>query len=196
MTRTVDPVLREDLLERVSDYVLEHGLGNLSLRPLAEALESSPRTLLYHFGSKDAMIARVLEHLRARQMRAYDAIRREGVGAGPAVLRAAGTFMRDPAIFPAMRLFFETYALAIRNPNRFPNFFEGAVHDWLRLFAGPPAKKKAEREKAMAVATMTLALYRGLMLDLCATNDCERTERALALSMAAFEHLNRPGGNV
>ncbi|MEO9169585.1 MAG: TetR/AcrR family transcriptional regulator, partial [Candidatus Baltobacteraceae bacterium] len=189
--RPADPDLRADLLERVSAYILDHGLAGLSLRPLARAVHSSPRAFLYHFGSKEQMIARVLEHLRSRQMRIYDTIRSEGASAPQAVFKAAGAFMSDPAIFPAMRLFFETYALALREPARFPGFFDGAVRDWLALLAGPLPEDGPDREEAMAVATVTLALYRGLMLDLCATNDCARTERALEISMIALEELSR-----
>ncbi len=37
-----------DLLERIVDYVTENGLSDLPLRPLAEAVGSSPRVLLYY----------------------------------------------------------------------------------------------------------------------------------------------------
>jgi AcrR family transcriptional regulator len=44
---------RHDLAEAATDYVLEHGLLDLSLRPLAAALGTSDRMLLYHFGAGD-----------------------------------------------------------------------------------------------------------------------------------------------
>ena len=50
---------RERLAEDATDYVLEHGIAGLSLRPLAAALGTSDRMLLYHFGSKDALVAEV-----------------------------------------------------------------------------------------------------------------------------------------
>ena len=40
--------------------MLEHGLIGLSLRPLAAALGTSDRMLLYHFASKDDLVATVL----------------------------------------------------------------------------------------------------------------------------------------
>lgn len=191
MARTVDAEIRNDLLERVSGYVLEHGLAELSLRPLAHAVGSSPRTLLYHFGSKEAMIADVLDHVRREQMKIYASIRASGASAPETIFGAAAEFMRDPSIFPAMRLFFETYALALRDPKRFPRFFDGAVRDWLDVLAGPLPRGRRARDDAMAAATVTLALYRGLMLDLCATHDCERTERALELGARALDLLHR-----
>src|SRR5690348_7958382 len=57
---------RKDLLDAALTYIFEHGLADLSLRPLAEALGISHRTLLYHFGSKEQLIVEVLQEVRAR----------------------------------------------------------------------------------------------------------------------------------
>src|SRR3954451_5011316 len=47
---------REELLEAAYAYVLRHGLSGLSLRPLAREVGSSPRVLLYLFGTKDGLV--------------------------------------------------------------------------------------------------------------------------------------------
>ena len=59
---------REELLERAYGYALEHGLASLSLRPLAEAIGSSPRVLLFLFGSKDGLVRALLERARADEL--------------------------------------------------------------------------------------------------------------------------------
>jgi AcrR family transcriptional regulator len=51
---------RDELAEAATDYVLLHGLIGLSLRPLAAALGTSDRMLLYHFAGKDDLVATVL----------------------------------------------------------------------------------------------------------------------------------------
>ncbi len=51
---------REELLEQAADYVLEHGLIGLTLRPLAAALGTSDRMLIYHFGSRDDLVGAVI----------------------------------------------------------------------------------------------------------------------------------------
>ena len=56
---------RETLLPKLADHVLEEGLAAASLRPLAKAAQTSDRMLIYHFGSKDALMAQLLEHLAA-----------------------------------------------------------------------------------------------------------------------------------
>ena len=52
---------RETLLPLLAAYVLENGLADVSLRPLAKAAGTSDRMLLYHFGSKEELVAALLE---------------------------------------------------------------------------------------------------------------------------------------
>ena len=63
---------RATLLPRLADHVLAHGLAGASLRPLAKAAGTSDRMLLYHFGSKDALVEALLGHLAERFTRALD----------------------------------------------------------------------------------------------------------------------------
>src|SRR5438874_4889983 len=67
MARPSDPERRSKTLEKAADYVLERGLEGLSLRPLASALGTSPRMLLYDFGSKEQLIDEILAEVRRRE---------------------------------------------------------------------------------------------------------------------------------
>ncbi|MBV8728107.1 MAG: helix-turn-helix transcriptional regulator, partial [Candidatus Eremiobacteraeota bacterium] len=67
MSRTPDPQRPAELLDRILEYAAQHGLAALSLRPLAKAIGTSPRVLLYYFGSKEALVAKVFSHVRAQQ---------------------------------------------------------------------------------------------------------------------------------
>src|SRR5256886_14890487 len=66
MARPPDPERRNRTLAQVADYVLEHGLESVSLRPLAAALGTSTRMLLYDFGSKEALLDEALAEIRRR----------------------------------------------------------------------------------------------------------------------------------
>ena len=59
---------REELLDQVTDHVLEQGLIGLTLRPLAAAIGTSDRMLIYHFGSRDALVSAVLARSNERAM--------------------------------------------------------------------------------------------------------------------------------
>ena len=59
---------RAELLDACYAYVLRHGLIGLSLRPLAAATGTSPRVLLYLFGSKDGLVRELLARARKEQV--------------------------------------------------------------------------------------------------------------------------------
>lgn len=73
---------REQLLDQVTDHVLARGLIGLTLRPVAAAIGTSDRMLIYHFHSRDALVSavvarctdRAIDHVRslppARSVRA------------------------------------------------------------------------------------------------------------------------------
>ena len=65
---------REDLLDRVTDHVLEHGLIGLTLRPVAAAIGTSDRMLIYHFESRDALVSAVVARATERAIAAVEAL--------------------------------------------------------------------------------------------------------------------------
>jgi AcrR family transcriptional regulator len=179
--RTSDKALRAELLESAVDYVCKHGLADLSLRPLAAALGSSPSLLLYHFGSKEALLVAIIRAGRARQ----HAVMRNVELAGKSERDAARLLWRSwsgPAWRPITRLFFEVYALALQTPSRFPGFLDEAVADWVTALADGD-----ESSHARARATVMLAAFRGLLLDLCSTNDKARVDAAAEIFFAMLD---------
>lgn len=67
-------VRRDELLEKVTDHVLEHGLIGLSLRPVAAAVGTSDRMLIYHFTSRDALVSAVVDRTSERAVREVAAL--------------------------------------------------------------------------------------------------------------------------
>jgi AcrR family transcriptional regulator len=193
MTRTVDLANRAELLERVAAYVVAHGVSDLSLRPLATAVGVSPRTLLYHFGSKEAIVTAVFKHLRATQITVFEELKRADVTTPGAACRAAWTYMTAPEIVSKLTLFFETYALAVRDPRRFPGFLDSAIEDWLAFLSSPLCARGLDPLRARTVATIVLAGYRGFMLDFVATGDRVRIGAALDAWVDALEPLYENG---
>ncbi len=62
------------LLHAATDHVLESGLIGLSLRPLAAAVGTSDRMLIYHFGSRDALVSAVVAETSRRAVEVIDAL--------------------------------------------------------------------------------------------------------------------------
>ncbi|MEL7391485.1 MAG: TetR/AcrR family transcriptional regulator [Pseudomonadota bacterium] len=57
---------RSELIAKLADHILADGLLNASLRPLAKAVGTSDRMLLYYFSDKDDLMEAVLDHIAAR----------------------------------------------------------------------------------------------------------------------------------
>ena len=58
---------RERLLAAAIEYVSQHGVGEISLRGLAAALGTSHRMLIYHFGSREALLIEVIRTVEEQQ---------------------------------------------------------------------------------------------------------------------------------
>src|SRR3954466_885267 len=97
-------VRREELLEKAYGFVLEHGLADLSLRPLAQAVGSSPRVLLYLFGSKDGLVRELLARARRDELAAI-----QGIGGGDleAVTERLWQWLSAPELRPLLVLWVE-----------------------------------------------------------------------------------------
>jgi len=184
MARPSNPGIRRRLRDGAVDYVLSHGVGDLALRPLAKALNTNARMLIYHFGSREGLIKEILTGLRERE----DAVIRSWFRRGdrrtlPEFLRWYWKRLSAPQARPAAHLIFELYALALRDPQRYPGVLTDPVKYWRNLaeFSG------VSPEVGIREATLLLAATRGLMLDLCATGDDKRIAEAVNLLARLLE---------
>lgn len=63
MPRKPDPTLKPAILEKVTLHLLDTKLEDVSVRSLGRVLGTSAYPIVYHFGSRDALIDSVVEHL-------------------------------------------------------------------------------------------------------------------------------------
>lgn len=179
MTRRPNPERKDELLEAVIDYLLEHGLSDLSLRPLAEALETSPRNLLYHFGSKEQLVVLALTEARRRQQQSMAAYLGEQRNAPlEDTLERFWLLLSSEENRAFLRLFFEVYGVALRDPEQLPGFPEAAVADWFPLLEQVFLAHGLPLGQAQAHATLVVAAVRGLLLDLLTIGDRQRVDHA------------------
>src|SRR5438270_6450093 len=109
---------RDELLELAYRYVLEHGLANLSLRPLAAAVRSSPRVLLFLFGSKDGLVRALLSRARLEELKLLDALRARGFEHDlAAVAEALWQWLAAEHHRALLKLWVEGYARSLVDPN-------------------------------------------------------------------------------
>ena len=184
--RPVDHQRRAQLLDAVVDYTVEHGLADLSWRPVAAGLGVSVATLVHHFGTRDQMLQAILGRLRERVFAATSG----PPGQRPDLATAAHavwTWTSDPRRDPEFRLFFAVYGRALQAPQLSTEFLEHVVADWMGdlIDAQGPGTDPAT---AARTATLVIATIRGLLLDLLATGDRERVQDAAESFLASLGH--------
>ena len=172
---------RQALLAKVVDDVAAHGLGDRSLRDLAAAVESSHRLLLYHFGSRDGLVAAIVDAIESSQRDLLAELANDIHDPVQLVLALWERFS-SAAMRPFVRLFFE--ALAHRSPS---------VSDADTLTV-PWLEGSRSATSAMGIAfdpvdiRLGIAVVRGLLIDVVATGDVD----AATASLHRFLRLWQP----
>jgi AcrR family transcriptional regulator len=104
--------IRANIVERLADHVLAHGLSASSLRPLAKAAGTSDRMLLYYFADKAEMMSATLSVIAMRIMAAMEARKAPAplplVQLQPIMLKA----IVDDEMWPFMRVWLEMASMA------------------------------------------------------------------------------------
>ena len=190
-TQSRDASAREqELLQLAYEYVLQHGLMTLSLRPLAQAIGSSPRVLLFLFGSKEGLVQALLARARAAELAFLEEMRPTGRPDDFAnVVRRVWQWLVAEEHRPMLVLWLETYAHSLVEPEGpYAKFALRTVEDWLELLATHQAPQHRRTRVGANERALALAVLRGAMLDLLASGDEVRTT---ALVEA---HLNGTAG--
>jgi AcrR family transcriptional regulator len=172
---------KADILDRTVEYILETGISDLSLRPLAAALGTSARMLIYYFGSKDALVIDALEEIRRRQYADLDPLKS---GAAEGALRRywRWTSARERRAYVRLRL--EVSMLSLHEPARYRQFLTDDTQHWLRFIEQSLRSASLPEREVSTLSTLTVAAMNGLELDLVATGDLDRLNDA-------FDELER-----
>jgi AcrR family transcriptional regulator len=166
---------REELLELAYAYVQRHGLVRLTLRPLAEAIGSSPRVLLYLFGSKDGLVRALLGRARADELAGLQDV--EPAGDLARAVERTWAWLAAPGHRALLTLWAEAYVRSLVEPDGpWVGFAAATVQDWLEVLARAQGLDEPD-----SATTAALAVLRGALLDLLATGDVERTTAAVRL---------------
>ena len=174
---------RAELLERAYAHACAHGLAGMSLRPLAAAIGSSPRVLLFLFGSKEGLVRDLLVRARADQLALLPGPPRPPGTATPDLPELVGqvwAWLVDASRRPLLRLWAEAYGQSlVQQDGPWTGFAAATVQDWLDLLGSVQPASERGTPEGLAARTLALAVLRGALLDLLATGDAERATAAV-----------------
>jgi AcrR family transcriptional regulator len=176
---------RDTLLDELRAFVDEHGLAALTIEKACAITGLSEDELCTYFDTKEELIVAFVEQDRRRLRERYKSYRADpSVGV---MERRRGMWQSILEHEADMRIFFEAYGLALHD-NLYREFFHG-INDWLDLLRETLRKRGFAADRADALATLAIALYRGAMMDVCATHDRARVNAAMDLWFDTVDRL-------
>jgi AcrR family transcriptional regulator len=177
---------RQRLLDAAVAHFTADGLADQSLRRIAEAIGSSHRMLLYHFGSKDGLLLAVVREVEARTQDRLAALGEDTPGETDLLIRRMWAYLSDPALGDFERLFFALYGRALQGDDAIRSLLDDDVAHWLDANVVLSTPLGVPADTARTHARLGLAVTRGLLLDLLATGDRAGVERALEVFAANY----------
>ncbi|WP_020659348.1 TetR/AcrR family transcriptional regulator [Amycolatopsis benzoatilytica] len=174
---------RAELLRQVVDYCATHGIADLSLAPMGEALGTSKRMLLYYFGSRDNLIAEAIAASRPDVTELFRDVEDEAT-LSAAAHRLWRAITRGRQQRP-IRILFQVLALAPTQPDRYAAVAGEAISAMIDPLVPVYRKLGYPEADAAARASLLISGLRGLCLDRMVTGDDERLDTAAAALIAA-----------
>jgi AcrR family transcriptional regulator len=182
------------LLNAVIEHFVADGLADQSLRSIAEAVGTSHRMLLYHFGSKDGLLLEVVREVEARTEALFEGIGEASGERVDEIIRRTWAYVADPAVAGFERLFFALYGRALQGDEAALPLLTDDVEHWLRANAALPAMAAVPADVTRAHARLGLAVTRGLLLDLLATGDRAGVDAALEVFAQGYANGTEANG--
>src|SRR5579864_6493535 len=119
------------LLESLIAYLVKHGVADVSLRPMAAAVGSSARLLIFHFGSKERLLLEVLDEMQARLQRSLADLLDHSGAARAAPLRQFWDWALRDANFVQLRVLYQLQILAAQDHKTYGRFLKRNSLNWL-----------------------------------------------------------------
>lgn len=187
VSRATPSEARRRLVEAATEFLRTRGVGDLSLRELAAGIGTSHRMLLYHFGSKDGLLVEVAREVEQRQRDALTALVAEFDGANAEELsRRFWRRLRGPDLAGLERLFFELYGRGLGGGTDASRLFEGVVESWVATQAPLLEAAGLSAADARTQARLSVAVGRGLLMDVLATGEERSVDDAYELYVEAM----------
>ena len=179
------PDSKDALLKKVLDYAATDGIADRSLREIATGVGTSHRMLLYHFGSREGLLAAIVGEIEAQQRAAMTALASR---TGADLMHGLWAQVSSPELRPFVRLFFEVFALAVRGAPGTEKLLEGLTATWVEDALRVARSLDVPEDPAMM--RLGVAVSRGLLLDLLAGTPRDEVDAAYELFVAYVQQAH------
>ncbi len=193
MGRRPNPQRKQDLLDEIVVYLGEHGIGDLSLRPLAKWLGTSTYTLTYQFGSKDQLVSAAVHHALELRRRSVDELAgAEGATVPAELVRRLWRWSTHPPNLRLVRMLLEATTLAHSQPALFGDVGRHVVTGGVGMLRSALEGAGVEPTVAHRRATAAYATLVGLQMDLMVTGERSRVDSGVAELCHSLEQVTAP----
>jgi AcrR family transcriptional regulator len=183
------------LLDSLIAYLVRRGVADVSLRPMAAAVGTSARLLIFHFGTKERLLLEVLDEMQARLQRSLSELLQEPGPTHSAPLRLFWDWALKDANFAQLRVLYQLHILAAQDHKTYGRFLKRNSVNWLDSVQA--VLKPSQRSPAFS--TLIVAVFDGLFIEVMSTGDRRRTSAAIDEFIAmARKHIRtrRPVRNT
>jgi AcrR family transcriptional regulator len=175
---------RDELLARCVAWFAEHGVGDTSLRTLAAGVGTSHRMLIYHFGSREGLLAAVVESVELTERALLEGLLRDVEDAYAAGL-AFWEHVADSASTFAP-LYFELSGHAMQDQPWAAGLRTWLTTGWTEALTDLWTRLGRPHTEAAELARVNLAAVRGLLFDLALTGDRQAADEGMRLLAPAL----------
>lgn len=179
---------REALLDEVTDQVLATGLIGLALRPVAQAIGTSDRMLIYHFGSRDALVSAVVQRTTERAVAAVDALPTAPT-VRSAVNRLWAAYRTEP-LNSCLDVYCQAAASGLIGEEPYLSLARAGNEQWAAALQRLLVRSGASPRRVQRIVTLVDSALYGFHLDL-ATDRPEELARGVDDLAVAAQSLDR-----
>ncbi|MEU1986298.1 TetR/AcrR family transcriptional regulator [Nocardia sp. NPDC019395] len=175
MARPLDHAKRAELLDAVVRYIAEHGLANLSLRPLAAALGTSSRMLIYYFGTKEELLLQALATHRPDLTVVF-----ADIDDAATLRERLWDFWKSNTTGPgavSVTVMLQVLGAACAPHGPYARYADEAIATFVSALTSG-LRELDSVDDPEVVATLLISGLRGILQDRLITTDVDRTDRA------------------
>lgn len=189
MARTPDLDMKRELLDQVVAYLAKHGLGDMSLRPMAAELRTSPNRLVHHFGPKNELLALALRRAVVIQgdVELVWLARKPDISQADLLRKWWKWMLADAENLAIVRLGLEAATLEATYTGLPGEVRSEQIGFWRTNIEQRLQQQGLAPKDAALEATLLKGTFTGLMVDLMATGDKSRLGRALEEGLRRHE---------